>query len=380
MSTTDSSKHVSQHPASQHSPEAAHLSPLQADEQTEYKAFIRRLHDNSSARALLHTSITLLYILFAALAVWTWTIGLWPLTIVIWLLLGNIGHSKLIAFHESSHGMLNPRHLVNEVQGISVGIIAHVPLSVYRYVHGQHHAHICSEKDLELWPFVNPEKPLWGRRLAAFSEIVFGYVYTPFHFLHGVVVGTNIPPTQMRRIYLEYAFNFACWGGILGVTAYRGWWTELLVALIVPGIISSWLQTIRKFTEHMGMFDCTVLEGTRTVVDNGWIGWMLSEALLHIDHHGTHHRYAKMPYYNLPEATPVLYERAGGKLPLFSTYWAAMFDMFRTLGNPRIGSQWLADESDVAADPTVPRTTSVTETSGGTRDIAHKGWDPHAHE
>jgi fatty acid desaturase len=361
MSELEAPKSVSPHPAVLESTETARQVRRQAAEQAEYKKSIRRLHDNGSVNALLHTSITLLYITLACAAVWTWSVGLWPLTIVIWLLIGNVGHSKLLAFHEASHGTLNPRYLLNEVQGISVGLIAHVPLSVYRYVHGQHHAHVCSENDLELWPFVNPEKPLWGRRLAAFSEIVFGYVYTPFHFLHGVVVGKDIPPAQMRRIYWEYAFNFACWTGILAVTAYRGWWVELMVALVIPGVISSWLQSIRKFTEHMGMLDSTVLGGTRTVVDNGWIGWMFSESMLHIDYHGTHHRYAKMPYYNLPEATPAVYAQAGGQMPLFSTYWEAMLDMFRTLGDPRIGSQWLTSEGDMVADVSAKRTPTTAD-------------------
>jgi fatty acid desaturase len=165
----------------------------------------------------------------------------------------------------------------------------------------------------------------------------------------------------MRRIYWEYAFNFGCWAGILAVTAYRGWWVELMVALVVPGVISGWLQSIRKFTEHMGMLDSTVLRGSRTVVDNGWIGWMFSESMLHIDYHGTHHRYAKIPYYNLPEATPAVYAQAGDQMPLFSTYWEAMLDMFRTLGDPRIGSQWLTSEGDMVADVSAKRTPTTAE-------------------
>ncbi|MCA9102707.1 MAG: fatty acid desaturase, partial [Planctomycetales bacterium] len=323
MSAAGTSKQhqLRRHPA-QRTTESARPTQEMVDERAEYKAFIRRMHDNGSASALLHTSITMLYLVLGGFAILTWNAGLWPLTILIWAVQGNVGHSKLIAFHESSHGTLNPRYRVNELQGIFVGIVAHVPLSVYRYVHGQHHAHICGEGDVELWPFVNPETPRWARRLAAFCEIVFGYVYTPFHFLHGVIVGKNIPPAQMRRIYLEYALYFVSWTALLAVTAYMGWWKELVIAVIVPGVISGWLQSIRKFTEHMGMLDCTVLGGTRTVVDNGWIGWMFSESMLHIDYHGTHHRYAKMPYYNLPEATPVVYERAGGNLPLFPTYWS----------------------------------------------------------
>lgn len=362
MSAAETSKQATRRTAPRRALETSHPIHRPADEQAEYNAFIRRMHENGSASAVLHGSLTLLYLVLGGLAVWSWTAGLWPVTIVLWLVMGNLGHSKLIAFHESSHGTLNPSYWVNEIQGMVVGVISHVPLSVYRYVHGQHHARICSEGDLELWPFVNTDTPLWGRRLAAFSEIVFGYFYTPFHFLHGVIVGTNIPPGQMRRIYCEYALNIAIWSVVLAVTAAQGWWAELTIALVVPGIISGGLQTIRKYTEHMGMLDCTALGGTRTVVDNGWFGWVISESMLHIDYHGTHHRYAKMPYYHLPEATPAVFEKAGGRHPVFSTYRAAMFAMFHTLGNPRIGSQWLAKEP-------VPTTMAVAGAADRTRDM-----------
>ena len=116
--------------------------------------------------------------------------------------------------------------------------------------------------------------------------------------------------------------------------------------------------------------DCTALGGTRTVVDNGWFGWFISESMLHIDYHGTHHRYAKMPYYNLPEATPAVYEKAGGNPPVYSTYRAAMFEMFRTLGDPRIGSQWLADENAAVAAQSLPRKMSVANAAERTQEMA----------
>ena len=85
--------------------------------------------------------------------------------------------------------------------------------------------------------------------------------------------------------------------------------------------------------------------------------------MLHIDYHGTHHRYAKMPYYNLPEATPAVFEKAGGKLPVYTSYRAAMFEMFRTLGDPRIGSQWQRDEA-------VSKTMSVANAAERNRNVA----------
>ena len=116
-----------------------------------------------------------------------------------------------------------------------------------------------------------------------------------------------------------------------------------MVGLIAPNIISGCMQSINKFTEHMGMLDCTVLGSTRTVDDDSWIGWLLSASMLHLDYHGTHHRYAKIPYYNLPEATRAVYGTEANAPPLYTSYFRAMCEMFRTLANPRVGSQWLAD-------------------------------------
>ena len=39
-----------------------------------------------------------------------------------------------------------------------------------------------------------------------------------------------------------------------------------------------------------------------------WPAGVLSATMLHIDLHGPHHLYAKIPHYNLPTATPVVYE------------------------------------------------------------------------
>jgi fatty acid desaturase len=108
----------------------------------------------------------------------------------------------------------------------------------------------------------------------------------------------------------------------------------------VPALIAGSLQSVRKFTEHLGLMGDTILTNTRTVVDRRLYGEMMSRSMLRIDYHGTHHRFAKVPYYHLPDATPYVYDGRTECVPIFPSYWSAMLDMARSLGNPRVGAQW----------------------------------------
>ena len=106
----------------------------------------------------------------------------------------------------------------------------------------------------------------------------------------------------------------------------------------MQALIAGNLQSIRKFTEHVGLLGDTILTNTRTVVDKSLVGEAMSQSMLRIDYHGTHHRYAKVPYYHLPEATPYVYDGRDAHVPIFPSYRAAMWDMFKSLGNPRVGT------------------------------------------
>jgi fatty acid desaturase len=311
----------------------------------ELRELLKKWHKNDRGHNYLHPLATLLHVGCMAAAVLTWNAGLWPLTIVCWAICAHVGHSKLIAFHEASHGTLNPRWLVNEFQGIMLGTTILVPLSSYRLVHGRHHAYLGTESDLELWPFVNPKVPRWQRILAAVGELVFGFFYTPIVFLHGVLVAKKIPKPQVRRLIWEYANCVVVWAVVLYVINRNGWWEPFFVGYGVQALIAGNLQSIRKFTEHVGLMGDSILTTTRTVVDKSHYGEAMSRSMLRIDYHGTHHRYAKVPYYHLPAATPYVYDGKVECVPIFPTYLSAMWDMARSLGNPRVGAQWLEPEN-----------------------------------
>jgi fatty acid desaturase len=323
------------------------LAPSPASTAGDLRALLEKWHRNDRGHNYLHPLATLLHLAFLIAAVLTWNAGWWPLTVVCWCVCAHVGHSKLIAFHEASHGTLNPKWRVNEFQGIMLGTTILVPLSVYRLVHGRHHAYIGTESDLEFWPFVNPGTARWKRVLAAIGELFFGFFYTPIVFLHGVLAAHRVPPAQKRRIIWEYAIIALVWPTVLYVVHTNGWWEPFLVGYGVQALIAGNLQSVRKFTEHLGLMGDTILTTTRTVVDKRLYGEAMSRSMLRIDYHGTHHRYAKVPYYHLPAATPFVYDGRVEHVPLFPNYWSAMLDMARCLGNPRIGAQWKAAEQSV---------------------------------
>ena len=305
------------------------------------KRTIRALHDNRWARLLGHNLVTYSYFLLAGAAVWTWFHGLWPLTAVIWVLGAHVGHMKLAAFHEASHGTLHPTRWRNDMQGMLVGTIMFIPLSVYRLAHWQHHAYLASPKDPELWPFVLPGTPRWARVLAALAEIVLGCIYTPLLFLRAVLISRNLPRAQRRRIWIEYSLCAALWSALLTVVACNGWWEAFAVGYLAHTVVAGAMQTLNKYTEHLGLLGDSPLTSTRTVVDEGQPGRALSMSMLNIDYHGTHHRYAKVPFYHLPEATTIVYSEGEPAEPIYESYWSAMCDMLKCLGDPKVGRQWL---------------------------------------
>lgn len=266
----------------------------------------------------------------------------WPLLLVIWPAIGVIDFVLVLAFHDASHGRMHPVHWMNEAYGHLLGTIMLTPLNVYRFAHARHHAQLARQGDPELWPFNTPGTPRVLRMLAAFVEIVFGAAYTPLLFLRSVLVGqlTAYERKLVVRGYLGCIMFWLVMG--LGAT-YFGLWKALTVSLIVPMFLAGMLQTLNKFEQHLGLHGRTVLGLTRTVVDKTKFSEMVSAAMLYNDYHGTHHRYAKIPYYHLPHATPYALAGAREYCPVFPSIASATLDMLYCLADPKAGPQWLVE-------------------------------------
>ena len=300
---------------------------------------IARMHEFDHWPALWMGSLIVASLSFGAAAVAA-AANCWELLVVIWPAVGVIDFILVLAFHDASHGRLHPMHWVNEAYGHFMGTIMLTPLSAYRYAHARHHAQLARPGDPELWPFNSPNYSRPFRMMAAFLEIVFGFVYTPVLFLRAVIVG-ELKSRERRLVIRGYAACICFWAIMIAVVSYFDWWMLLFVSLVVPMMLAGMLQTLNKFEQHLGLHGQTVLGLTRTVVDKHGASEIVSAAMLYNDYHGTHHRYAKIPYYHLPQATPYALASARESCPVFPSIVSATVDMLYCLANPKVGPQWI---------------------------------------
>src|SRR3954465_2018416 len=262
----------------------------------------------------------------------------WPLLLVIWLPLAAIDFVLVLAFHDASHARFHPIHWMNEGYGHFMGTIMFTPLNVYRFAHARHHAQLGRPGDPELWPFNSPNVSRPLRVLAAFCEIALGFIYTPLLFLRSVFVG-NLTHREKQMVMRGYIAIICCWTLVMAVVIDFHLWTKFLILVVTPMALSGAMQTLNKFEQHLGLHGDTVLGLTRTVVDRHKFTEMISAAMLYNDYHGTHHRYAKIPYYHLPQATPYTLAGAREYCAVFPSIVSATIDMLHCLIDPKVGPQ-----------------------------------------
>ncbi len=312
------------------------------------KAYLLQLHQPSWSGTWTLLGLFATFILEEALLLATLTSGIpWyaqlAVASVLVLTLSHLMHAHLIGFHEAAHGTLCPIRGLNDALGLFIGSFSFMSSSLYSAAHHSHHAHLATERDEELWPFVVPGTPRWARRLAAFAELTFGLAYTPALFLRAFLrLGTAIRDRVIRRrIWAELALIAGVWGLVLTVVAGWGLWKFLLVMYVVPAVLAGNLQSWRKYVEHMGLTGTTAFGATRSVYPTGWVGRLVALSLFNEPYHGLHHKYGGLPEGALPQLASALGNAAAEGPPPYPSYRKALGDMLRTLSDPRIGEQWL---------------------------------------
>jgi len=270
---------------------------------------------------------------------------MWP-AIPLVLIVSHFMHGYLIAFHEAAHGLLRKNRLLNEIDGIIMGTFSLTSFTLYRALHQKHHVHLASEKDVELWPFVDPNCPRWKRQLAAFLELNFGLFYTPYLFWRLFFAGDSpIKSHKIRmRIWIELIAGVAVWAIALGLVVAFGLWPFLWLNYVVPAFIAGNLQSWRKFIEHVGLSGHSARSATRSIIADTWTGKLVSLTLLHEPLHGIHHIKSSLPHSDLPAHVAWLEASDEGDTEPFPNYWSAFLDVLRCLPDPRVGRQWESAE------------------------------------
>ena len=273
-------------------------------------------------------------------AVIAWDEHLWPVSLACWIVGGHFMHTFALSFHDAAHGTLHPNHTMNEFLGWSYGTLILVPLTVYRRAHVRHHTQLASVDDPELYPFVVPGTSRAFRLTCAIPEIALGYFYTPLLFARSVWVDQKMTPQVRHRILWEYALILSTVAASLTIIELIQKWPAYLIGILPPVLLAGSYQTLRKYTEHMGLSGRTILESTRSVLSEDRCNRTISSLLQHVDHHGTHHVCARIPYFELPHASEELFQDRADDLPVYGSYPAALWAMLKTLHDPKAGAQW----------------------------------------
>lgn len=267
---------------------------------------------------------------------WYW------LAVPLVLLVSHFMHGVLIGFHEASHGILRKNRTINEIDGVLIGALSFMCFTLYRTAHQTHHMYLATEKDEELWPFVNVNTPRWGRQLAAFIELNAGLLFTPFLFLRMFLrKGSFIRSRKVRRrIWAEIILMVTLWTLILLTVHYFQVWFYFLWCVAIPAVIAGNLQSWRKYIEHVGLHGHTAKSATRSIIADTWSGRLLSLTLLHEPFHAVHHMRAGLHHYELPLHADSLHPSADGELKPFPNYRSAIRHLIAELADPRVGSHW----------------------------------------
>lgn len=277
------------------------------------------------------------------LALGAWSIGAWGILLASWLLAGHFLHTFALSLHDAAHGTLYPRRRVNEWLGHLYGTLVLVPLTAYRRAHAHHHAQLSSIDDPELYPFTDPRTSRLFRWSWVALELLAGYFVTPLLFVRSVLHDSRLTTALRRQIVREYVLCLAFTATVLLTVWLTQTWTFYFVAVLIPALIGGAFQTLRKYVEHLGLTGETILHSTRSILPQGSWNETVSWLLQHVDHHGTHHVRARVPFLDLPIISESVYAGRDG-LPVYRSYWSAFLAMVGTLGNPRVGVQWIVKD------------------------------------
>jgi fatty acid desaturase len=298
-------------------------------------------------------SFALAFFLLEGVLLWDLLRGPLWLAIPLILVIAHLMHCHLLGLHEAAHGSMCPERWLNEGVGIVVGAFSYMSLSLFRVVHHSHHAYLTTERDEELWPFVLPGTARWVRVLTAACELALGLLFTPFLFLRAFLrKNSSIQnPAVRRRIWAELAFTATCATASLIVVAWWNLWYYWAMMYLIPALLAGFMQSLRKYIEHMGLMGSTILESTRSVVPIGLFGRLLAFTMFNEPYHGVHHKYGRLPQTALPEFTGLLEPTTLEGVAPYPSYYHALRDMVGSLSNPRIGRQWKGLEDPAAAPP-----------------------------
>lgn len=216
--------------------------------------------------------------------------------------------------HEAAHEKLFPAHpRWNDIFGQIALFSLPVPLPIFKAIHRFHHAHNRRDAETSALDVFRLSKR--SPRLSRFYGHLSWYaaVFAGGWFIHGLFsilfflflplrVARKISPAfrhWTRRLQLTSIGLFAIpvlgQAALASVAGTEAW----LWLLFVPLCVFAWVYSVQLYVYH---YRTTLGPKThlhaRRLPGNPVISWWL----LNLNHHDTHHRFTKVPWYQLPTA------------------------------------------------------------------------------
>jgi fatty acid desaturase len=128
-------------------------------------------------------------------------------------------------------------------------------------------------------------------------------------------------PRDIKRFILEARIHVVAYATLLAISIYYGSW--IIVQLwLAPMICFKFVHNVQNYAEHYGLPKvANVMDSTRTIYTtpiNRWLVWNMT-------YHTAHHRFANIPFYNLPEANRLIRKHVRHALPGYLPFLAKMF-------------------------------------------------------
>ncbi len=252
------------------------------------------------------------------------------------------------AFHETVHQTLSAYNRFNKHLGRIIGTVIMIPYTAYRETHIRHHAYLNRPTDWELWPYSDPNRGRWFRRAFALFDFLFGFCGAMV--IYGRIFWVRQSPISdesRKMIRREYMVAVAAWVATGTALTLTNSWLHFVQVWLIPLTLAGMMQTMRKFTEHLGMASFDPLLGTRTVRGRNWLTRITSFLNFDIFVHGPHHRHPRVAHTALGELMDDYVEaNPTTRLPVYSTYARATLDMLPWLiRNPGVGLNVTGTES-----------------------------------
>ena len=228
-----------------------------------------------------------------------------PIWWVLWsLIIGNSLSALAFLAHDVAHRTVTTNRYLQYPTELFLWALMYVPATVWRYVHGSHHAHTNSDEDTDR-RFLSSELNVTGTIAAAtlypnrhlrysFIFLLFWFV---FPFRHTIVAllypGRKKPsyvtakPRYVSRdklwIVFELVFIAALQGGVAAITHDGFFWASIFPTIVTSAVVSWYF-----FTNH-GLKPVDdgndILAATTTVRVPGWCNTLHSNFAYHAEHH-----------------------------------------------------------------------------------------------